>query len=248
MMEKQYHVLNGDSLKEMFPDIIEGEIIVMRECLIDGEVQGQTREAFFETRATFLSMNYGGSKQDYYQKSVKEFDKINLIQKDSKIHLWFEDDLFCQVNLWFVAHLLVENNRMDHVYLIRPETHDQYGFGGLSKTELNEAYTKRTELKHLAAIAELWTLYQNNESERMLEVAIKLEARYPFLIRAVKAHIDRLPNGNLEGRPLRSLRAIMKELNTKDFAPIFREFTKRESIYGFGDLQVKRLLNQIKNS
>ena len=32
-----------------------------------------------------------------------------------------------------------------------------------------------------------------------------------------------------------------------DFGIIFKEFCKREPIYGFGDLQVKRLLSELEN-
>jgi hypothetical protein len=47
------------------------------------------------------------------------------------------------------------------------------------------------------------------------------------------------------GRPSQSLIAIMNQFKTEDFDTVFREFSKREPIYGFGDLQVKRLLDQI---
>ena len=50
------------------------------------------------------------------------------------------------------------------------------------------------------------------------------------------------------GRPIQSLITIMKELDTEEFGPVFREFNKRESIYGFGDLQVKRLFDEIINN
>ncbi len=40
-MRKQYHILNGDSLKEQFPENIQGDIIVARECLVDGNVKGK---------------------------------------------------------------------------------------------------------------------------------------------------------------------------------------------------------------
>jgi hypothetical protein len=39
----------------------------------------------------------------------------------------------------------------------------------------------------------------------------------------------------------------MDELGTTDFGLIFKEFNKREAIYGFGDLQVKRLLDGLLN-
>lgn len=50
------------------------------------------------------------------------------------------------------------------------------------------------------------------------------------------------------GRPIQSLITIMKELDTEEFGPVLREFNKRESIYGFGDLQVKRLFDEIINN
>ena len=38
LMRKQYHILNCDSLKEQFPENIQGELLVARECLADGNV------------------------------------------------------------------------------------------------------------------------------------------------------------------------------------------------------------------
>ena len=37
---KQYHILNGDSLKDQFPNKINGDIIITRECFVDGDVKG----------------------------------------------------------------------------------------------------------------------------------------------------------------------------------------------------------------
>jgi len=59
---------------------------------------------------------------------------------------------------------------------------------------------------------------------------------YPFILPATKAHVERKPTNENAGRPIQSLITIMKELETEEFGPIFREFNKRESIYGFGDL------------
>ena len=72
-MKKQYHILNGDVLKNRFPENIPGEIIVIRECLIDGSVEGNDLKDFFATRAKFISDSYEGcSEQDYFKKTVPE--------------------------------------------------------------------------------------------------------------------------------------------------------------------------------
>ena len=97
-MRKQIHILNGDSLKEQFPDELQGELIVARECLADGNVEGKNLDDLYKTKAQFIRKYYGDFTPDnYYKKTVSEFEKIQTIPPDSDINLWFEDVLFCQV-------------------------------------------------------------------------------------------------------------------------------------------------------
>ena len=100
----------------------------------------------------------------------------------------------------------------------------------------------------LNTIASLWESYQNDDTERLIHAAKELESVYPFILTAVEAHLERKPTNENAGRPIQSLITIMEELDTEKFGPVFREFNKRESIYGFGDLQVKRLFDEIINN
>nr|WP_319266391.1 DUF1835 domain-containing protein [uncultured Draconibacterium sp.] len=248
-MRKQYHILNGDSLKEHFPESIQGKIIVAKECLVDGSVKGKSLTDFFKTRAEFISSNYDGcTEQDYFEKTVPEFQKMQKIPDYSDINLWFEDDLFCQVNFWFTVNLIFNSLRSSKVFLIRPAIHNQFGFGGLSEIELINAYKQKTQITELDKIALLWNFYQNNDIEELVKTANKLAQKYPFILNAVEAHINRIPNENGPGRPKQTLIEIMNELGTDSFGAVFKEFNKRESIYGFGDLQVKRLFDEVKNN
>ena len=248
-MRKQYHILNGDSLKEQFPENIQGEIIVTRECLVDGNVKGNNLAELFHSRAQFISRNYKGYKeQDYYKKTVPEFQKIQSITDDADINLWFEDDLFCQVNFWFTINLLNQSHKNNPTFLIRPKKHSQFGFGGLNKLELVSVYENRALLTDIDKLANLWELYKNDDTENLLKTARDFENRYPFILNAVKAHSERIPTEGSLGKPSQSILQIMKDLKTEEFEPVFREFCKRESIYGFGDLQVKRLFDEIKNN
>ncbi len=245
-MRKQYHILNGDSLKKQFPENLQGEVIVAIECLVDGGVEGNSLTDFFKRRAEFISSNYDGyTEQDYFEKTVPEFQKMLRISDQVDINLWFEDDLFCQVNFWFVLHLLTKSQQSNPIFLIRPQSLSQYGFGGLSKLELTSIYENRLELTDRNKLASLWESYQTNNTEKLLTTAKQLWDTYPFILHAVQAHINRMPTIGNPGRPSQSLIEIMKELDTVEFGPIFKEFCKREVIYGFGDLQVKRLLKEI---
>ncbi len=248
-MKTQYHILNGDSLRQQFPEKIQGEIIVARECLVDGNVRGNNLDELFQVRAQFISNNYEGyNEQEYYKKIVSEFNKMQNISDDVDINLWFEEDLFCQVNFWFTINLISQSEKKNSIYLIKPEKHSQYGFGGLDESELVSIYKNRLLLTELDKLAGLWNLYQKNDLEQLLKTAKELEPKYPFILIAVKAHRDRIPTEGSLGRPSQSLIQIMKELETDEFEPVFKEFSKRECIYGFSDLQVKRLFDEVKNN
>ncbi|MFT5917401.1 MAG: hypothetical protein ACJAWV_001727 [Flammeovirgaceae bacterium] len=159
-MKTQHHILNGDSLKQQFPKSIRGELIVARECLVDGNVKGSNLAELFDSRAQFISQHYDGfSQQDYYENTVPEFTKMQTIASESEICLWFEDDLFCQVNLWFVLHLLRISGQENPISLVRPRIHTQYGFGGLSESELISIYENRVLLKQIDELAKLWLFY-----------------------------------------------------------------------------------------
>ncbi len=255
MNPQQYHILNGDALKEQFPKSIQGKIIVAREALVDGNVEGESLEEFYETRAKFISSTYSGyTREDYFEKTVSEFEKIKAIPSEVAINLWFEDDLFCQVNFWFVVYLLNKSNKKQSIFLVRPKEHTHYGFGGLEESELISIYENRLAItqNQLDKIALLWEHYKNNDTEKLLQTAKELDQEIPkeyaFMLPAINAHLQRFPSEGKLDRPTKSLIQIMKDIESEEFEPVFKEFTKRESIYGFGDLQVKRLFDEIKKS
>ena len=96
---KTFHILNGDCLDQRFPNDLDGEKIIWRECLIDGPV---SETNFFESRTKFIQENFGETKEGYSEKVLNEFEKIKNIPQNADVYFWFEDDLFCQVNLWFL--------------------------------------------------------------------------------------------------------------------------------------------------
>jgi len=245
-MKNQYHVLNGDALKSQFPISLEGEIIITRECLIEGNIAGENLDDFFRNRANYINENFPYHlKEDYYEKVVSEFEKILNIANESEVNLWFEDDLFCQINCWFVLYLLTESKKSLKIYLVRPQKLSRYGFGGLSKDELIDLYSNRILLKKKAVLNQLWPLYQKNEINKLIEQATLLKEDYPFILKAVNAHIMRIPKEGYLGRPIETLKEIIRDFETADFTIIFNEFKKREPIYGFGDKQMQQLLKEI---
>jgi hypothetical protein len=246
-MNNIYHILNGDSLKDQLPKSILGELIVARECLVDGNIKGEDINELFVNRAKYLESYSEVPEGTYFESTVPEITKITNIPAEAAIYCWFEDDLFCQVNFWFVLHLLSKQDKRHKIYLVRPNKGNEYSFGHMSEEELITAYNIATtiETSELKGLATLWLNYQQKNFDNLLEIAKGLLNQFPFLLPAVNAEIDRLPDDSGYGRPERQLLLIMKNLETQDFSTVFRVFHQKEGIYSFGDLQVRRMFDEL---
>lgn len=244
---KKIHILNGDSLKNQLKGLVKEEVIVARECLIDGNVQGESLAKLYANRAKFIAEYDGFEIEDYYQKTVPEIEKIVALPPNCELFCWFEDDLFCQTNFWFVVHLLVTYTNVERFYLVRPNKGNEYSFAGMREKELMIAFenSQPIEGKQLALLAQLWPLYQRNEYQQMLMIAAELNEAMPFLISVIEAQQRRTPDQSGLGYPERRLLAIINELNSPEFSAVFRTFSAQEGIYSFGDMQVKRMFDQL---
>lgn len=242
------HVLNGDSLASSFPSSIPGEIAIARECLVDGPVNAHSVEELWVIRDEYLSKNYPqASEESYYTKVVPEFEKIMTASFDTKVYLWFEHDLFCQVNLWFTFNLL--KNHKGSVYLVTPTKDLIEGFGGMNELQLEQAFRDAKMLtsneRHI--LTDMWDLYQRPDISEALTLSKQTIPELPFLYPAVLAWKESIPHGDYPGKPKAALIEIAAQLGTDDFGKILRAFHIKYPIYGFGDQQVKRLLAEIKN-
>lgn len=247
-----YHILNGDCLAEQLKDyFLSQNLIVFRECLIMGDIDKEPMEAFWKLRANYISNSYGVENQDYYQHTVSEIEKIKSIPDDSEICLWFEDDLFCQVNMWFLLFYIPKFFR-GKIYRIFPKLTDVserwLGFGSASTQNLEEAYYEKVlfSKQDLSLGRNLWLAYQNKNFKLLKSLSQERTACFRFLEEVCQAHIDRYPENTKWGRPEQVLKKIM-DTHDAEFDTIFETFSNIEGIYGFGDLQVKEMYDRLRS-
>ena len=245
-----HHILNGDSLAEKLRQTeINRNFIVCRECLIEGELAADNLQDFYAIRAQFICQTYNINPNDYAEKCVREFDKIGSLPDDAEVCLWFEDDLFCQANMWFCISLLPYKPSI-RVYRIFPiiragEDHWQ-GFARSNNDDLIEAYHNRVEMtaEDLQVSNHLWAAYKSKDFARLKATSKYQSPAFKYLAEVVQAHLDRFPINQMPGRPEQAIREILGG-TSGDFNEVFRQFTKREGIYGFGDLQFKRIYDRV---
>ncbi len=240
-----YHILNGDAMFAGFREAnIKGEIIVVREALIDGDVSGDDLYNFWESRSRYL----GVLETEYYNDVICEFEKIINAPDNSEFNLWFEYDLFCQVNMWFglsIINNLSINKKVYAVYtLYSDKTNASFwnGFGTANVNELRICFANRRPLGVIDVRLGhyLWNAYKLHDLEGMGRLSRNSSPAFPYLQEVVQAHVDRFPTDGSKGRPERVIEEIIQSGIT-DFHKVFEAFWKRESIYGFGDVQLKKL-------
>ncbi|MCB0430092.1 MAG: DUF1835 domain-containing protein [Flavobacteriales bacterium] len=243
-----YHILNGDVLKEYFPDEIVGRYIVMRECLVVGPTPDGDLDDFFKARAAFLHEEYSVSPEEYERNAKPELLKIATIPPGVEVNMWFEDDLFCQVNMWFACSLLCKIKPEPHVFLVRPEHQNPYQFSCVVPEHLPVLLNERISLpsKTVKGLADLWGAYQTEDRNQMEKLAKQMGNKLQFLEPAVEAHLARLPQNGKPGRPEQVITEILERNPELGFESVFRLFQSKEAIYGYGDLQVKSIYNRVK--
>lgn len=237
------HVLPGDSLVETFGKTdIEGEIVICRECLVDGDCLAESLDAFWRERENYLSAAYPKS-DNFYRENVKtEFEKLLKVSPGDEINLWFEYELFCQTNMWFCLWLLKGKNIdiFRVAPIVRAENDLWKGFGDLSESDLEKCFGQRIEFsdEDILLGANLWEAFQNKDFRRLKQLGETKSDCFPHLKEVCQAAIQ------LQTRPKERLQEIVSE-GEADFRKVFEKFNKTEGIYGFGDLQVKRIYDRI---
>jgi hypothetical protein len=245
---KTFHILNGDCLAEQLKVTkINQDFIICRECLIDGNVSADNLSEFWKVRAKFISEIFGAD--DYHKKVVLEFAKIKRITKKSEVCLWFENDLFCQTNLWFVLSLLSKqaNLKLFRVFpVIENDTDIWKGFGVSTTETLEKAFKSKVifQLQDIKLGTNLWEAYQSHDFVKLKELSKQNSACFRYLEEVCDAHIDRFPKNNSMNRPEKVIKEIIKS-GSNDFQKVFTEFSAREGIYGFGDLQLKEIFKRL---
>lgn len=241
------HILTGDCLAHTFRNSnIGGDVIISRECLIDGDVNTQSLQEFWQARATHIKTTYGEDEEKYFNYVVAEYEKVFNLSASDEIYLWFEYDLFCQVNMWFVLHLLNEKG-LTEIYRVAPVVRDENnlwkGFGSLTKTDLQKCFEARVKFTKddIQFGVNLWEAYRKEDLVKLKKLSNTKSECFPYIKEVCAAEIER----KCDMRPQKTLQKIADE-GVTDFNKIFLRFVETEGIYGFGDLQVKAMQKSAK--
>jgi len=237
-----YHVLPGDAQVEEFRKTgLGGELIVFREALITGPIDAANVDEFWDRRAHYVLSEYGEDEIDYQEKVADEILRLGEVDEGDEVNLWFEFELFCGVNFWFCLDQLKGSGAS--IYRVSPVdvSPDNVwdGFGNHTADDLRACYESRVQLteEDIRTGAELWAAFRENDRGRLRELGGYRSPAFPLLKEVCEASSD------MDTRPAAIVRESVAS-GKRGSDEVFPEFRSRAGVYGFGDLQVEKLLER----
>ena len=256
-MSKIVHILNGDSTRYgIEKGGIRGDLIVWREMLSDGTLEVDVgSDSFWTARYHFFKEEYGIDRLEYYDKTIKELIKIEDLSDCNEVILWFEFDLFCQVNLMAACAYLLKHYRKSITYYLICTGYEKRkdGLQSLSDyapEQYPQLVDKKIKLSRLDLMfaKECWEKYVTNDSDELKGFNFAKNRKFKYLQLAINQHLKRFTGTNalneIDSKILETIQS--KSLTKKEIIRTLLIWQKQHTVYGFGDLQLLTYLEKLQ--
>jgi hypothetical protein len=241
------HIYNGDSTADTARAAdIPGEHLSWREALVCGPAPADLAEnEFIEIRAHHLATSYNVPVDKCRAELLAMHEALATFAEHDEVVLWFEHDLFCQVQLlyllnWFAAREL-GLTKLSMVCVDKfPGVQPFHGLGQLNQEQLLSLFPGRSRIAgpQLELATKAWEAYSASDARSLIALLRTDMSALPFLKDALRKHLERFASiRNGLGRVENTALALVPAGHSK-FRSLFPAFARRESGYGFGDAQV----------
>ncbi len=255
-MNNSIHVLNGDSTAQIFNHTtLSGEVVVFNEMLCEGLLKEDVgSDSFFKSRYEFFEKEFQIDKLTYFDKSIKPLIRLEDGSSYKEVVLWFEYDLFCQINMLAVCTYLLKNYRKDNNYFLvcvgnKKEESTLQTLSHYSSDEFTELYQHKVKLtkNDLLFAQECWKVFVRNNKEEIKKFNFKISHKFSYLQKAIHQHLERFPKNNglnqIENK-------ILNIINSGNFtlSQLIKKLINwqwNETVYGFGDVQYIRYFKNL---
>lgn len=254
-MSSQLHITNGDMFTEKLKSLkLDGDIITWREMLCEGKTETNVgSESFWKTRFEFLNKNYKVSKSWFIDKTLKEYRTLCNHKQEDRIVLWFDYDLFDQINMLAVISWLKTHRPYAEISLVSCDEDENFenlsGLGELADDQLRKLFTNRTLLTQddIEYADYVWQLYCSDNPIRLENLKDFSSFQFSHLSGAIEAHLLRFPsirNGlnEVENNVLR----LARSTKPKSKVALLNTVLINQGRYGFGDTQYDRVITKLK--
>ncbi len=197
------HIANGSSVTgSLDPIAVPGDRMIWCDPLHDGPVPGDVSDAELRRiRATFLAGSGGApADRDQILRELERADQqIAAAAQYDEVILWYEHDLFDQLNLIHLLDRLSRVSPKPDITLICIGEHPAHprfkGLGELSTPELTALLPQRTAVtdEQYASATAAWQAFRSNDPRAIERFLDADTGPLPFLGAALRRHLEEFP-------------------------------------------------------
>ncbi len=251
-------MLNGQALLPKFRQSgLTGKVLIWNEMLCEGPVSYPVcSEEFCKQRAAFFTEHFPEVQKDYLQHVMLPLnDLFLLIEQEAELNeitLWFEYDLFCQLNLLAVLSLLFQLEiPQDQIRIISVSEKNGVAanFSDFETEELKELHETAFIIseEQFENYHSLWQLYCSHNHQLLLPFCDRHLSDGPLPARAaIKSHLARFPSAENGLNEIEN--SLLKMIARTPMAQeeLWLHARKQLHHYGFGDVQFRWYLSKLK--
>jgi hypothetical protein len=189
------HITNGDEAARAIKEAgVGGDILAWRDALHEGPVPaGLSTRELRETRARFMSLHGWGTYEGILADLAKRDERLSRAPADREAVLWFEHDLYDQLQLLQVIDVLTQNgSRPARIALVQADTY----LTELSSEDLAELFETRDAVtpdqETLARRA--WKAFRAPDPSGLAGMAREAGSILPYLPAAFLRHLEEFPS------------------------------------------------------
>jgi redox-sensitive transcriptional activator SoxR len=210
------HITNGESAgNTLRQTALGGAVLSWQDVLHEGPVQALPRQKLLRARARFLAdCGWGGRQALLSSLERRDRQLVEALRDDLQIVLWFEHDLYDQLQLLDVLALAHCEEAAPELIVIGsfPGKPSFAGLGELTASELETLWPSRRRAAPAAlqTAASAWAAVQAPEPTTLAEWATREHEHLPFLAPALRRLLEELPApaDGLSGTERRVLQAV----------------------------------------
>jgi hypothetical protein len=249
--DRVLHLTNGDCVAAPLREsTLGGEVSISADVLHEGPAPaGLSAERWRKVRARYLAEG-GHVGYDECLQNLADWDrKVDEASNYDEVVLWFEHDLFDQLNLIRLLALLSERplvgTRLSLVCIGEyPGIEPFHGLGQLAPEQLAALFEERVPVSRaqIEIAREAWLAFCSSDPGGVEALLARETGALPFLAGALRRHLEEFPStlDGLSRTERQSLAAVAAA--PLSFSELFRAVQRLEERVFQGDLSFLRVL------
>lgn len=194
-MNKRLNIVNSDACVVLMKEAgIQGDFLAWRDFLHEGPVPANlSLEKLSEIRANFITQYGLGTFHELFEEFHQRDTQLKAYKDYSHITLWFEHDLYDQLQLLQILSWFAQQD-LQETFLTIICTNNHLGESSSQQIQKLLHYETPISTEHLEIADKAWSAFCHNSPEQWIQLLQEPITLLPYLKEAIYRMLEEYPN------------------------------------------------------